>query len=101
MRQSVLLICGIIALCFSDSAAANANDGLPQARKDSTPSPSLIKSRITVRDLEDGSPIDSAMVTNGFKTKYTNASGYVEFDSIIKESILIVNKNRYFGTTKK
>ena len=72
---------------------------LPQ--KDSVPSRFISKVGITVRDLADGNTMDSVLVTVGVKKGYTDANGFVQFDSVVKESIVTVSKNGYLVSSKK
>ncbi|MDH7463107.1 SusC/RagA family TonB-linked outer membrane protein [Chitinophagaceae bacterium 26-R-25] len=68
--------------------------------RDTVPSRIIPKVRVTVKDLADGLPLDSVLVMAGVKRAYTNASGYVEFDSVPKETIVMTSVDRYFSLSK-
>jgi TonB-linked SusC/RagA family outer membrane protein len=103
MRQTLLFIitCCLCVLASSENAVAAANGYFQQIQKDSVPARVIPKVRITIRDLADGKPIDSVMVTMSSKKAYTNALGYAELDSVQKESIIIASKNGYLVSSKK
>src|SRR5215203_113652 len=102
MRHSLLgsIIC-ICVLCTSFVAVAGTNGYFQKTQKDSIPSRLILKTRVTIKDLSDGYTMDSVLVTVGSKKGYTNKSGYVEFDSILKESLITANKNGYLVSSKK
>src|SRR5688572_20352896 len=103
MRQSLLFctICCICVLGSANRAVAGSNKYFQPTPKDSIPSRIIPKVGITVRDLAGGHTIDSVMVTLGNKKGYTNTAGYVEFDSVTKESLVITSKNGYLVSSKK
>jgi len=102
MRHSLLcsIIC-ICVLCSSFVGEAATNGYFQKTQKDSIPSRFILKTRVTIRDLSDGNTMDSVLVTIGSKKGYTNNSGYVEFDSILKESIVTASTNGYLVSSKK
>ena len=102
MRHSLLcsIIC-ICVLCSSLVSEAATNGYFQKTQKDSIPSRVILKTRITIKDLSDGNAMDSVLVTIGSKKGYTNNSGYVEFDSILKESIVTASSNGYLVSSKK
>ena len=102
MRHSLLgsIIC-ICVLCTSFVAVAGTNGYFQKTPEDSIPSRLILKTRITIKDLSDGYTMDSVLVTVGSKKGYTDKSGYVEFDSILKESLVTASKNGYLVSSKK
>jgi hypothetical protein len=89
MRQS--LFCSIIysfCLLCSSYAFAGSNRYYQGPQKDSVPSRIISSASITVRDLADGNTIDSVLVTVGVKKGYTDINGFVQFDSVSKESFV-------------
>ena len=97
MRHSLLcsIIYGISLLGSSYDVFAETNEYFQSVQKDSVPSRFIPRIAIIVRDLEDGNTMDSVMVTVGVKKGYTNTNGFVQFDSVIKESIISASKNGY------
>jgi TonB-linked SusC/RagA family outer membrane protein len=61
----------------------------------------LPKVRVTVKDLADGLPLDSVLVIAPGKKGYTNAEGYVDFDSVQKESPITASKGDYMSLLKQ
>ncbi|HET9277387.1 MAG TPA: TonB-dependent receptor plug domain-containing protein, partial [Flavitalea sp.] len=103
MRHSLLfsIICGISVLGSSYDVFAETGRYFQSPQKDSVPTRFIPKVVITVRDLADGNSIDSVMVTVGVKKGYTNTNGFVQFDSVIKESIVTASKNGYLVSSRK
>ncbi|MDI3321485.1 SusC/RagA family TonB-linked outer membrane protein [Pinibacter soli] len=91
------LFYSLCIFCFSKTVAGETGSHFT---KDSIPSRIIPKLRITVKDMADGLPIDSALVIAGYKKGYTNANGYIEFDSISKETIITAVVDRYFSLSK-
>src|SRR5215203_2756172 len=103
MRHSLLcsIICSLCVLCSCFDVVATTNKYFQTGPKDSVPSRVLPKVAITIRDLSDGNTIDSVMVTVGRKKGYTDTNGFVQFDSVIKESIVTASKNGYLVSSRK
>src|SRR5215207_8184705 len=62
---------------------------------DSIPQKLMLKVRVTVQELEDGSFLDSTYVAVGSKHGFTNSKGYIEFDSVKAESMVALSKPGY------
>lgn len=103
MRHSLLcsIICGICVLGSSYDVVATTNRYFQTGSKDTVPARMLAKVAITLRDLSDGNALDSVMVTVGRKKGYTDTNGFVQFDSVIKESIVTASKNGYLVSSRK
>src|SRR4051812_27565559 len=97
-----LLLCSIssIFLIFGSFNTAFGKPG-KDLGKDSIPSNILAKARITVKDLADGKALDSVLITVGSRNVYTDANGYIELDSVVKESLFTASKNGYLLSSKK
>ena len=72
-----------------------------QAPKDSIPKKIIGKVKITVKDLMDGSAVDSVYVSVGTKRGYTDNKGIVEFDSVTAGSMAVTSKSGYIAQSKK
>ena len=94
------LTCAFI-LCLCYNGFASENDFFQQRPTDSVPKKILGKVKITVKDLMDGSALDSVYVSIGSKRGFTNNTGIVEFDSVIAGSIITVSKTGYLAISKK
>lgn len=94
-------ICCICMLCWSSDVFAGSNGYYRAPPKDSIPSRIISKVAITVKDLADGIALDSVLVTVGLKKGYTDINGFIQFDSVYKESIVTVSKNGYLVSSKK
>jgi TonB-linked SusC/RagA family outer membrane protein len=88
-------------LWSSYDVVATTNGYFQAPQKDSVPPRILPKVAITVRDLADGNTMDSVMVTIGRKTGYTNSNGFVQFDSVIKETVVTASTNGYLVSSRK
>ena len=88
-------------LCFSSSAAAEKIGFYQQTPKDSIPKKTLGKVRVTVKDLIDGTALDSVYVTVASKRGYTNNNGIIEFDSVVVGYFVTVSKAGYLAQSKK
>ena len=102
MKNILLPVTAVLfILCFSYDASAEISGFYQQTPKDTIPKISLEKVKITVKDLLDGSVLDSVFVTIGSKKGYTNNNGVVEFDSVPAGSLVIVTKSGYLAQSKK
>lgn len=72
-----------------------------QNPKDSIPKKLIEKVRVTVKDLMEGSTLDSVYVYVGLKRGYTNRLGVVEFDSVSEGSLVYASKAGYLVQSKK
>ena len=81
-RLMLLLTAGLFFTSISSKVFAENSDHYQQAPKDSIPKKIIGKVKITVKDLMDGSALDSVYVTVGLKRGYTDNRGIVELDSI-------------------
>src|SRR5262245_1372554 len=78
----VTLTCTFI-LCVWYNSFANENGFFQQKPVDSVPKKVIGKVKITVKDLMDGTALDSAYVSLGSKRGYTDNNGVVQFDSVV------------------
>ena len=102
MKHLLLPLTAVLFIfCFSFNASAGKGDFYQQTLTDSLPKKSIAKVRVSVKDLLDGSALDSAFVTIGRMKGYTNNKGVVEFDSIPAGSLIIVTKAGYLAQSKK
>ena len=98
-----LLACSAAALCFF-AAFANRNEAhyfYYQQPTDSLPSNIIPHVQVTVRDLNDGSFIDSAYVVIGKFKGYTDKSGVVAFENVIPGSLVVITKSGYYIQSSK
>jgi len=95
---SFALTCAFI-LCFCSNGFANGF--FQQKPTDSIPKKNIGKVKITVKDLVDGSALDSVYVSAGLKKGYTDKNGYLEFDSLQTGSNLLISKAGYLASSKK
>ena len=51
--------------------------------------------RITVKDLADGSPLDSVLVSAGGVKGYTNENGFIQLDSVSKNVMVYASRKGY------
>ncbi|HEX6849380.1 MAG TPA: SusC/RagA family TonB-linked outer membrane protein [Chitinophagaceae bacterium] len=97
---SFALTCAF-ALCLSYHGFANGSGFFQQKPVDSIPKKIIGKVKVTVKDLMDGSAVDSAYVTVGANKGYTNINGSIEFDSVTVGSTIIISKAGYLASSKK
>jgi hypothetical protein len=98
-----LLACSAAALCFL-ATRANGNEAHNfyfQQPTDSLPSNTIPRVQVTVRDLENGTPLDSAYVVVGKFKDYTDKSGVIAFENVIPGSLVVVTKSGYFIQSTK
>ena len=72
-----------------------------QAPTDTAVQKTISRVTVVVRDIEDGTTVDSALVTIGSKKGYTNANGVVEFEHVQPTLSIAVNKDGYYTVIKK
>jgi len=94
------LSCAFI-LCFCYNGFASENGFFQQRPTDSIPKKIIGKVKITVKDLIDGSVLDSVYVSAGSKKGYTDKNGYLEFDSLATGGNLLLSKAGYLAVSKK
>lgn len=101
MRHLVIsLAAGLFIICFSSNASAGRIGFYQQLPKDTIPKKSIEKVRITIKDLLDGSALDSVFVNIGSQKAYTNNKGIVEFDNVPAGSFAVASKAGYFAQSK-
>jgi TonB-linked SusC/RagA family outer membrane protein len=92
----------LLFLVFAANQRAHAEKFSPGPLKDSVPTKTVEKIRITVKDIADGSVIDSAHVSIGSKSGITNADGVVEMQKLSGNSVVVViSKKGYYSVSKK
>jgi TonB-linked SusC/RagA family outer membrane protein len=102
MRHFLLCITGSILIwCVGINASAQSTGGAQKDKKDSVPSRIIRKVGVTIKDLADGYTLDSVLVTAGSRKGYTNQDGFVELDSVFKETLINASKNGYLLSSKK
>lgn len=99
LSGSTALFCFVFCLCQNSYAGKGYIPG-PLA-VDSLPHKPIFKLRVTVRDLEDGSFLDSAFVAVGSKKGFTNSKGYIELDSVNAAYAVSISKTGYYIQSKK
>ncbi|HJS54260.1 MAG TPA: SusC/RagA family TonB-linked outer membrane protein [Chitinophagaceae bacterium] len=92
----LFLICGI-----SSEALAKKSDQTQQSPTDSIPKKIIGKVKITVKDLMDGSAVDSVYILVGINKGYTDNKGIVEFDSVPAGTVVTITKAGYIAQSKK
>src|SRR6187549_559654 len=83
------------------SSKVFAESGHQQAPKDSIPKKIIGKVKITVKNLMDGSAVDSVYILAGNKRGYTDSKGVVELDSVPAGTMVITTKSGYVAESKK
>ncbi|HEY6506318.1 MAG TPA: SusC/RagA family TonB-linked outer membrane protein, partial [Chitinophagaceae bacterium] len=86
--------------CISSEVSAETGAHY-QAPKDSLPKKTIGKVSIRVRDLMDGSALDSVYINVGLKRGYTDTRGIIEFDSIPAGLFVLASKAGYQAQSKK
>jgi TonB-linked SusC/RagA family outer membrane protein len=99
LSGSTALFCFVF--CLSQNSYAGSGPLTAPSVIDSVPSKTIAKLKVTVRDLEHGSLLDSVYVAVGSKKGYTNSQGYIEFDSVRPEFTVAISKAGYFAQAKK
>src|SRR5688572_25914026 len=100
-RLMLLLTAGLFFTGISSKVFAEKSRHYQQAPKDSIPKKIIGKVKITVKDLMDGSAVDSVYVSIGNKRGYTDNKGIVELDSVTAGSMTVISKSGYIAQTKK
>ena len=79
-----LLVSSAAALCFIASSAKgnSAHHYYFQQPTDSIPSNIIPRVQVTVKDLQDGTLVDSAYVVAGKFKGYTDKSGVIVFENV-------------------
>lgn len=96
-----LTAAALFFLCFSITASGEKIGVGLQTLADTIAKNNLLKVRVSVKDLMDGTAIDSAYVVIGLKIGYTNQNGIVEFDQVAAGSNIIIRKDGYLAISKK
>jgi TonB-linked SusC/RagA family outer membrane protein len=99
-----LLVClttGICSLGLLQKAFAGKNHFDQQPAKDTIPVRIIEKLNLTVNDLMDGEALDSVYVLVGSKRGYTDANGFLSFDSIAAGAIVYASKTGYIEQSTK
>jgi TonB-linked SusC/RagA family outer membrane protein len=94
------LTCAFI-LCLCYNGFANGNGFFQQRPTDSIPKKIIGKVKITVKDLMDGTAVDSVYILAGIKKGYTDNKGIVEFDSVPAGTMVTTTKAGYVAQSKK
>src|SRR6187402_447634 len=100
-RLMLFLTAGLFFTSISSKVFAERSGHYQQAPKDSIPKKLIGKVKITVKDLMDGSALDSVYVTAGLKRGYTDNRGIIEFDSVTAGNMVLVSKSGYIAQSKK
>jgi hypothetical protein len=93
--SGLFLITGISSKVFAEKSGH-----YQQAPKDSIPKKIIGKVKITVKDLMDGSALDSVYISVGTKHGYTDNRGIVGFDSSAGGS-MVATIRRLYSSIKK
>src|SRR6186997_490466 len=81
-RLMLFLTAGLFFSGISSKVFAEKSGHYQQAPKDSIPKKMIGKVKITVKDLMDGSALDSVYITAGTKRGYSDSKGVLEFDTV-------------------
>jgi len=100
-RLMLFLTAGLFFTSISSEVFAENGGHYQQAPKDSIPKKIIGKVKITVKDLMDGSPVDSVYILAGNKRGYTDSKGVVEFDSVLVGTMVTTTKAGYVAESKK
>jgi TonB-linked SusC/RagA family outer membrane protein len=89
--------------CLMSFARTGASNDFPvqQPVSDSAASKTFARISIIVKDLQDGTPVDSAVVTIGTFKGYTDRDGKIEVENVLPSLSAIISKPGYFTLTKK
>lgn len=102
MRHFLLCIVGcLFLLCITYGVSAQQATSTPKNNRDTVPSRIIPRVGVTIKDLADGYALDSVLVSSGIRKGYTNSKGYVELDSVYKESLITASKNGYLLSSKR
>jgi TonB-linked SusC/RagA family outer membrane protein len=102
MKRLLFPISGVIFFITGISSEAHAETGdYYQQAKDSLPKKIIAKVRVSVKDLMDGTALDSVYVSVGLKRGYTNAGGTIEFDSIPAGVFVLATRTGYLTQSRK
>ncbi|HEX6181281.1 MAG TPA: SusC/RagA family TonB-linked outer membrane protein [Chitinophagaceae bacterium] len=96
-----IAITGCCIFSIPSIGLAGTNHFFQQNQRDSVPVKTIQKVKINVRDLMDGTALDSVFVTVGLKKGYTDKNGVVEFDSIRAELGVTASKTGYLAQSQK
>lgn len=100
MKHLVLSLTAVLLLCFYSNASAGESGFYQKTQTDTVPK-KIEKVRITVKDLMDGTALDSVFVSIGSKKGLTNNKGIIEFDSIPTGNMVVATKAGYLAQSKK
>ena len=100
--KRLMLYSGLFLITSISSKVFAENSGhYQQAPKDSIPKKIIGKVKITVKDLMDGTAVDSVYVIAGIKRGYTDSKGVVELDSVPAGIMVTTTKAGYLAQSKK
>ncbi len=100
-RVLPLLTALALTTCFGNRVFARNEFYFQQPVADTSSAKTMITVAITVRDIEDGSFIDSAYITIGTRKGYTDIKGTIVFDSVAPSLSIYINKEGYYAQVKK
>jgi TonB-linked SusC/RagA family outer membrane protein len=98
-----VLACSAAALCslVSFGISNKEHNIYYQQLTDSIPPNAISKVQVTVRDLQDGTAIDSAYVVVGKFRGYTDKSGVIAFENVAPSLMAVITKSGYFVQSRK
>jgi hypothetical protein len=91
----IFFITGIPTQVFAET-----NGQYQQAPKDTIPKKIIPKVKIAVKDLMDGSGLDSVYVNAGLKRGYTDNNGMAEFENVPVGTTIVASKAGYLAQSK-
>ncbi len=102
MRRLIFSVSAVLLIIIGTPSSVTAKEygSYQQAPKDTIPKKIIGKVRVQVKDLMNGSGIDSAYVSAGTKKGYTNSEGFIEFDSVPAGIAVSASKAGYFAQSK-
>src|SRR6187399_21413 len=100
-RLMLFLTAGLFFSSISSKVFAENGGHYQQAPKDSIPKKIIGKVKITVKNLMDGSAVDSVYILAGNKRGYTDSKGVVELDSVPVGTMVTTTKAGYVAESKK
>jgi len=103
MRYSTLcfILTGALILCLCHNGFAKGTGFYQQKPADSIPNKMIGQVKVTVKDLMDGTGLDSVYVLAGSRKGYTDNKGNIVFDSVRAGQMIVASKAGYFAQSKK
>jgi len=103
MKLSTLSFTAVLLfiVCAYSGVLAQTRGNYRHTADDSLPKKMIQKVKIIVKDLMDGSGLDSVYINVGIKNGYTNHNGILELDGVPAGDMVIATKAGYLAQSKK